>query len=269
MKSKAVSMDLDKHLGSLAEEFHVASRNSGAYKHVFKAHQVHYEAHVQQLVATAPLKLNGLEKFPLEIPTLPLSMTVDQAITARVSGRAFEARPLRLSDLARILFLGNGVREAGGPKAFQRNVPNSGNLGSVELYPIVMNVEGLDPGIYHFDSVRHELTLLGRGQYRGWIRERVLYQLEFGEAAVALVSTSAVGRLVSKYGPRGYRFAFLDVGHVSENIYLVGTALGLQVCATAGFIDTELDAAIGVDGIDTASMLVHLVGPPASNSMER
>jgi nitroreductase len=67
-------------------------------------------------------------------------------------------------------------------------------------------------------------------------------------------------RLQTKYGIRGYRFALLDVGHVSQNIYLVGTALGVQVCASAGFIDDTVDQALGLDGLDTASMLVVLVG---------
>ena len=52
----------------------------------------------------------------------------------------------------------------------------------------------------------------------------------------------------------------LDVGHVSQNLYLVATAMGLQVCATAGFIDDAVDAALGLDDLDAASMLVVLVG---------
>ena len=63
-----------------------------------------------------------------------------------------------------------------------------------------------------------------------------------------------------KYSLRGYRFGLLDVGHVSQNLYLVASALGLQVCATAGFIDDVLDSALGLDGLDVASMLMVLVG---------
>ena len=126
---------------------------------------------------------------------------------------------------------------------------------------MVLDVEGLDPGMYHYDSVRHDLALLRPGDFRDWLREVVLFQLEFPEAAAALVLTGAIGRLRAKYGLRGYRFALLDAGHVSENIYLVATALGLQVSATAGFIDDEMDAALGLDGLDTATTLVLLVGP--------
>lgn len=83
-------------------------------------------------------------------------------------------------------------------------------------------------------------------------------------AAVALVLTSAIGRLQAKYGTRGYRFGLFDVGHVSEDIYLAGTGLGLQVCATAGFIDEEVDRTLGLDGLERATMLVLLIGPASS-----
>jgi SagB-type dehydrogenase family enzyme len=83
----------------------------------------------------------------------------------------------------------------------------------------------------------------------------------YAAAAAALVLTSAVGRLQSKYGPRGYRLGLLDVGHVAQNCYLAATALGLRACATAGFIDAELDGALGVDGVEVSTMLVILLGP--------
>jgi hypothetical protein len=39
--------------------------------------------------------------------------------------------------------------------------------------------------------------------------------------------------------------------------------LGLEVCATAGFIDEEFDRALEVDGLDVATMLIILLGMPA------
>jgi hypothetical protein len=36
--------------------------------------------------------------------------------------------------------------------------------------------------------------------------------------------------------------------------------MGLQECATAGFIDDAVDSALGLDGLDAASILVVLVG---------
>jgi SagB-type dehydrogenase family enzyme len=256
---------LSEAFGTLADAYHSATRNPGATKGLYKAHEVHYSPYVQQLAVEAPLHLDDLPRVALPVARAPVPMPIDEAITHRASGRRYGPDPLPAEHLATLLYLGNGVREVvriGGEVLFyQRNVTNSGNLGSVEIFPLVMNVAGIAPGIYHFDSVRHDLARIHSGQFRTWLMERVLFQREFPAAAVALILTSAIGRLQAKYGPRGYRFGLFDVGHVSENIYLVGTGLALQVCATAGFIDEEVDRTLGFDGLERATMLVLLIGP--------
>ncbi|HNB21307.1 MAG TPA: nitroreductase family protein, partial [Candidatus Melainabacteria bacterium] len=87
-------------------------------------------------------------------------------------------------------------------------------------------------------------------------------QAELSEASALIFLASNQGRLRSKYGPRAYRLGLLDAGHVSENIYLVSAALDLAVTATGGFIDDELNNALGLDGIDDCVVLVLAVGKP-------
>jgi SagB-type dehydrogenase family enzyme len=256
-------MRFEDRLGTLAEEYHVASRNPAYFKRIFKAYQGHYEPQVQNLMRDAPLHLTALPRVSLPPVRATVTMSIEEAITSRVSGRNYAANPLRADELGALLYLGNAVRRAetaDGASSQQRNVPSSGNLGSVEIYPVIMNVSGIKPGIYHFDSVRHDLAQLRAGQFSTWLREYVFLQLEFSGAAVAMILTGAIARLNVKYGLRGYRMALLDAGHVSENIYLAATGLGLQVCATAGFIDDELDEVLGLDGLETTALLVLSVG---------
>ena len=260
---KRTHLITDYRMGTLAEEYHLASRNPVAFKHLVRGHLVHYTEKNQKLMAEAPLRLTELPRTPLPDSRVKAALPLDDAITRRVSSRRFGNSPLRRDELAALLQLGNSVRSVehqDGTVSYRRNVPNSGNLGSVEVYPIIMNVEAVMPGIYHFDSVSQDLARLHTGDFATWLRQQVFFQVEFSQPAVALVLAAAIGRLAAKYGLRGYRLGLLDTGHVSQNIYLVATALGLSVCATAGFIDDELDAAIGVDGLESASMLVLLVG---------
>ncbi|MGN6562119.1 MAG: SagB/ThcOx family dehydrogenase [Thermomicrobiales bacterium] len=263
---------LPAHYGTLADEYLVATRNPGATKRIFAAHEAHYDPAITRLVAEAPLRLaDELPRVPLPMPRTALSLSLDEALARRASGHQFGPDPLAAWQLGALLYAGNGVRfvirQGDRPVAYQRNAANAGNLGSVEIFPVVLNVAAIAPGIYHFDSVRHELVCLHAGRFRAWLRECVLHQLEFGDAAAALILTSALGRLQQKYGPRGLRYGCFDAGHVSENIYLAGAALGLAVCATAGFVEAALDTALDLDGVDVAAMLVLLVGPaePAAN----
>jgi SagB-type dehydrogenase family enzyme len=258
---------LPPEFGTLADDYFLASCNTAPTWEVAKGFEGHYDPAIIRLAAEAPLHRDAGTRVSLPRARGAVTLPLEEAIARRTSGRAFGLAPLPAELLGSLLFLGNGVRrvEAAGTASvfYRRNAPNAGNLGSVEIFPIVMDVAGVAPGIYHFDSVRHDLACLHAGQFRDWLGQRVLYQVEFAGASVALVLTGAIGRLRTKYGERGLRFALLDTGLVSENIYLVGAGLGLPVCATAGFVDAEINAALDLDGLDTAPLLVLLVGTPA------
>jgi SagB-type dehydrogenase family enzyme len=263
------SDDPGPEYGGPAEIYQTISRNLSVTKRFSKAHETHYEPWIQKLVAEAPLHLTDGPRVPLPAPDISLlGMSVGQAIARRHSGRRYGNGALSSQQLATLLTASIGVRSVGRLRgAIRRNVTNSGNLGSTELYPLVMRADGIEPGLYHFDSVKHDLALISAGHYGTWLRELVLFQTEFAAAAVAVIVTSAYGRLTAKYGPRGYRLALFDVGHVSQNIYLCATALGLEVCATAGFVDETVNSVLGLDGLQTGASLVLAVGtPPVDNS---
>ena len=228
--------EVDAGPESIAAEFHVASRNQAAYKRNFKAHDVHSAPAIRKLVTDAPLRFEDRPRVLLPHRDEPVEGTVLDAIKRRASGRAYRGTPLPAGMLATMLRHANGVLaslDSPDGAFYRRAAANAGDLGSVEIYPIVFNVDGIDQGIYHFDSVSHDLTVVRRGRFADWFREVVVYQPEFAAASAALVLTSAVGRLQEKYGARGYRFGLLDVGHVSQNLYLVGAGLrstGLRDC---------------------------------------
>jgi SagB-type dehydrogenase family enzyme len=249
-------------ISELAATLHIATRNPSLYKRYRTGYDGHFDPEVQRLVSQAPLRISNRERVPLPAPAL-IEMSLGESIISRISNRTYGDEPITLTTLATLLYHLNGVRRVDrfdGLQNYQRNVPNSGNLGSVEVFPIVLNVETLNPGVYHFDSVAHELVELHLGDYAQWLRDEVLYQVEFGGAAIVLVFTCAFSRLGAKYGPRSYRLGYLDVGHASGQGYLAATALGLHVCASAGFIDEALDALLGIDGLDTASVVVQVIG---------
>jgi SagB-type dehydrogenase family enzyme len=246
----------------LGESFHLATRNLSVTHEYHSAFDIHFDPAVQRLVSEAPLEFPESPVTPLPSGPMP-AMSLAEAILSRRSGRAYGAGPLSLETLGTLLSLINRVKkmdELDGIRSYSRNVPNSGNLGSIEVFPIVLRVESLPEGVYHYDSVRHQLCELQTGDFRSWLEGEALYQVEFPNAAVTLALTCAFGRLRAKYGPRGYRLGYLDAGHVSENAYLAATALSLAVCATAGFIDEAFDSLLGIDGLDTATVLVLLIG---------
>jgi SagB-type dehydrogenase family enzyme len=214
----------DDTLGNLAEYYHVASRNTGVTKHFPTTFTNKYAEEVELLTADAAKHLETSKRVDLPSKPLDITMRLDKAITARRSERDFQNRPISKQALTTVFYLANGIRgvQGEGDTAFyQRNVPSSGNLGSVEIYPVILNVEGITPGIYHYDALQKDLALLHEGDFRTWIEQDVLYQVELSQASVALALTCDLKKLSTKYTLRGYRLGLMDVGHVAQNIQLV------------------------------------------------
>ncbi len=249
-----------------SDEYHVASSHGPEI--LFPSNQLlNSDEQILELLNTPPFSVASTETISLPPFDLDSPMPLEEAIIRRTSTRIFSEQELTLPTLAKLLYLANGVRRpehlsnsAASRPHFDRNVPNAGGLGSVDLFCIVTRVTGLNAGIYHFDSMNLNLQLCNEGDYSQWLKDFALLQMAEGLPPVLLVLCTSVARLATKYGARAYRLALLDAGHVSNNIYLTATASKLGVCAYNGFVDAELNLALGLDGLDRCAVLCVGIG---------
>jgi SagB-type dehydrogenase family enzyme len=217
-----------------------------------------------------PLRLmdGSIKSYPTR-PSIPLPPSAGEvnldlyaAIQGRSSVRAYSSAAIGRLWLAQLLFHGNGVRAVpmtGGYRDYRRNSPSAGNLGSVDLYPIVLNVQGVPGGVYHYHPVEHSLTEIAGTEALPQL-ESVLLQPEFATAGVLIALGSSLARTRAKYGIRGYRYACIDAGHVAQNLCLVATALGLGACVVGGFDDDALNDLLLLDGTDEAALCLVTIG---------
>jgi len=203
-----------------------------------------------------PHKEYDLETIPLP-RAHPHGLPLEEAILRRRSVRDYSGEPLKVEELARLLFYGVGV--TGSPQ-YKRAAPSAGGLTPVEIYPVVNNVEGLERGLYHYDPLGHRLHVLRQADLRGEIARACLDQDFLSEAATALVLSAVHPRTAWKYGERAYRYVLLDVGHVSENIQLEAVSLGLGACAVGAFFDEELNQLLEIEEEEEFAVLVIAVG---------
>jgi SagB-type dehydrogenase family enzyme len=73
---------------------------------------------------------------------------------------------------------------------------------------------------------------------------------------VVVIITAIRERTMWKYGQRGYRYVWLDAGHLGENLYLVATAMGLGPVGVGGFFDRELNALLALPAKEEAFYVV-------------
>jgi SagB-type dehydrogenase family enzyme len=159
---------------------------------------------------------------------------------------------VRVRELASVLSASYGARDQGRAET-RRPVPSAGALYPLELYVVSLAVEGLPPGVYHYDPFRHRLAELGPSCFadlRGALVDPTLADC----AAALLVATGVFWRSRFKYGARGYRFTLLEAGHVVQNAVLAAADLGLAALPLGGFHDRRLDELVGADGLDEATL---------------
>lgn len=125
---------------------------------------------------------------------------------------------------------------------------------------VLGNVEGLRPGLYHYDGRNHTLRLIREGDMRKELASACLGQGHVEVAPINIVIVAHYERTTSRYGQRGIRYVHIDAGHMGQNIYLQATALGLGTVAVGAFRDEEVKRIIGVEG---EPLYIFPVGRPA------
>jgi SagB-type dehydrogenase family enzyme len=200
--------------------------------------------------------------IPLPEPDLSGDPNLWQLLARRRSRREYDAeRSLTSAKLSSLLWATQGVTARYGEVLF-RTAPSAGGLYPVETYLFVRAVEGFEPGIYHFRPQAFDLEFLKKGDYARQLAEAAHGQTLVMAANVTFIWTALVERSRWKYRQRAYRYIYLDAGHIGENLYLAGGALGLGVCAIGAFFDDEANSIIGVDGIEETVIYMATVGWP-------
>ncbi|MFD7063928.1 SagB/ThcOx family dehydrogenase [Streptomyces sp. NPDC059906] len=212
--------------------------------------------------------------LPADLPSVPLpepeplpSTSLADAIEQRHSSTVFAPGPLPLTTLAGLLESAAGIhdhRPGYNVRDFPvRRAPSAGGLSPVDVYVVANDVGGLDQGLYYYRPAGPELTVVDSGNMRGKVAEAGIAADWLFHAPAVLVLTLDMARVEWKYGIRSYRFAHVDLGVLTQNLYLVATALGLGCTAVAAFDDDTANELLRLDGRDTFVSLMFACGPPA------
>ncbi|HEY0777069.1 MAG TPA: SagB/ThcOx family dehydrogenase [Gemmatirosa sp.] len=190
-----------------------------------------------------------------------LDVPLGALLRRRASNREFSTEAtLPAESLGRLLFASYGVhgeRVIDGQRIHARPTPSAGSLYPIELYVAVQRVEGVADGLYHYDARAHELELRRAGAVQPQLADMTIGQGMLTRANVVVLMTAVFDRTMWKYKQRGYRYVWLDAGHVGQNLYLVADALGLGVVAVGGFYDAELARLLALP--DGEEAVVYLV----------
>ncbi|MFP5317388.1 MAG: putative peptide maturation dehydrogenase [Acidimicrobiia bacterium] len=193
-----------------------------------------------------------------ELPVVPRTGGLFDVLARRKTTRSFAADvPMTEEQLSVLLYWVWGCH---GYKEFHRGIvglkktsPSGGGLHPVEAYPIVRNVEGVGPGLYHYNVEHHRLDLIERLEADGartLTEELTTGQSWFAGAHVAVIMGARFARNYWKYRnhARAYSVVTMDAAHLSQTFYLVATELGLGAFVTGAINGGNAEDRLGLDG---------------------
>jgi len=184
-----------------------------------------------------------------------------EVIENRRTARHYSAQPLSMEELSALLWLTQGVQRMTRRPITLRPVPSAGARHAFETILLVNRVECLPAGLYRYIATRHALLALNApADIAEQIRGACLQQDQITASAVTFIWTAVTERMAWRYVERSLRYLHLDAGHVCQNLYLAGEAIGCGTCAIAAFEDEKMNEVLGLDGIEQFVIYLAALG---------
>lgn len=190
---------------------------------------------------------------------LPTDLTM--AIGNRKSRRVYTRQSLSLEELAYLLWCTQGMRGEVTQGHAYRNVPSAGCRHALETYLAILNVDGLDSGMYRYLPLSHQLVFeFSDDMLSEKMIIAALGQPYPGKCAATFIWVAIPYRMEWRYGLAAHKVIAIDAGHVCQNLYLACEAINAGTCAIAAYDQEELDELLGLDGEDEFAIYIASVG---------
>lgn len=246
--------------GTATQIYHATSRDAPYTENADEAKFVYLQM-VEQRAPPPP----ALKRYPgaprIELPRdlPPLDLSLEAVLASRRTWRSFTGGEVSVRRVSKLLLTAFGVvceADAGayGHILFKTS-PSGGARSAHEAYVVAHAIEGVPPGVYHYDPRGHALEEVRRGDFREESNDWLVNQYWFRGSALVVFLTAIPSRLWFKYKHgRAYRVLLLDEGHLGQTFVLAATALGLGAWQTAAFKDSAVERALGVDGVEEVAL---------------
>ena len=193
---------------------------------------------ILSLLAVALMCLSACaQKAPKTIhllePTYDEGMTLMQALKARKSSSGFTDKEIPLQDLSNILWAAVGVNRPDG----KRTSPTGSNRQEIEVYAFFKT------GAYYYNYKDHTLELVKEGDFRS-----LTGRGEAAGAALDLLFFADTDKTKGENpdGGGAATVSYVDVGYVSQNVYLACANAGIGSRARGGWDQQTLVETLGI-----------------------
>lgn len=192
-----------------------------------------------------------------------------QVIQQRKSIREYSQENISLNDLSWMLLATQTVKRHHLTEKVEvtfRNVPSAGARHPFETYLYISHVESIKPGLYHFNARSNQLVLISQApELLDKLSIAAFEQSMIKSCAVTFIWTALPYRMKWRYQQRGYRYLYLDAGHVGQNLHLAAENVDCGACMIGAFSDELMNLYLDIDGKNEFVIYMATVGKKLEN----
>lgn len=181
------------------------------------------------------------QKINLPEPTFISNTSIENALLSRRSTRTFKSEALNLSDVGQLAWAAQGVND---PRGF-RTSPSAGAFYPLNLYVLAINVNDLGNAIYKYKPEEHKLIKIINNKNTNQLGNSINQNSIKNPAAIFIISAK-LEQIIASYGTYGKKYLYMEVGHVTQNLYLQATSLELGTTIIGGIDEKEIKKIINM-----------------------
>lgn len=168
-------------------------------------------------------------------PEIKGEKSLEECIYERESIRHFENKAIDIEKISQILWATQGK------KGEKRTVPSAGATYPLEIYVILR-----DKGFFNYNFKKHMLELISEEDLSKKLARASWDQNFIAEAYMNVIICAEFSRTTIRYGQRGVRYVFIEVGHCAQNVHLETVALGLASVPIGAFEDDNVSEVLNL-----------------------
>jgi SagB-type dehydrogenase family enzyme len=184
------------------------------------------------------------------------STSVETALAARRSVRAYTKESLTMAELGQLLWAAQGVTSSDG----KRTAPSAMHRYPLEIGVVAQHVEGLANGAYRYVPAKHSLETLASPKPGAQMLASATSQAQVHSAPAVFVIAAVYERMGS--GAKNHTWTDYEAGLASENLLLEAVALELGAVVTGGIDAAAVKEAMRFTGGEQVIVVIP-VGHPA------
>ncbi len=185
------------------------------------------------------LNLSPGNRIELPEPVEDGDMSLEKALTLRRSIRTYATDPLTLEQVSQLLWSAQGITQE--ERGF-RTAPSAGATFPLEMFVVVNNVEELKKGVYHYHPHEHKLAFIRETDIGDELARAALSQSMVADGGAVFIFAAVFERTTDRYGERGRRYVYNEIGHASQNLHLQSAALELGTVVIGAYRDEEVES---------------------------